>query len=67
MATLLFFNLGVEAGQLLIASIAWLLLCALHARRAAWAARTQTGVAFACMAVSLFWLAERLVAAMPAP
>lgn len=67
LATLLFFNLGVEAGQLLIAAAAWLALRALQAWRTSWAARTQTGIAFGCTAVSLFWLAERLVAAMPAP
>ncbi|KQV84812.1 hypothetical protein ASD15_06530 [Massilia sp. Root351] len=67
LATLLFFNLGVEAGQLLIAAAGWLVLRALQAWRAGWAARAQTGIAFGCTAVSLFWLAGRLVAAMPAP
>lgn len=67
LATLLFFSLGVEAGQLLIAAAAWLALRTLQAWRASWAAHTQTGIAFGCTAVSLFWLAERLVAAMPAP
>lgn len=67
LATLLFFNLGVEAGQLLVAAVAWLALRVLQAWRAGWAARGQAGIAFGCTAVSLFWLAERLVAAMPAP
>ncbi|WP_157201646.1 HupE/UreJ family protein [Massilia sp. Root418] len=67
LATLLFFNLGVEAGQLLVASAAWLALRGLQAWRSGWAARTQTGIAFGCTAVSLFWLAGRFVAAMPAP
>jgi hypothetical protein len=67
LATLLFFNLGVEAGQLLVAAVAWLALRGLQAWRTGWAARTQTGIAFGCTAVSLFWLAERFVAAMPAP
>ncbi|SFV14236.1 HupE/UreJ family protein [Pseudoduganella namucuonensis] len=64
LATLLFFNLGVEAGQLLVAGLAWLALRAMQAWRAEWAPRLQSCVALACATVSLFWLAERIVAAL---
>lgn len=64
LATLLFFNLGVEAGQLLIAGAAWLALCALRAWRAGWTCALERAVAMGCATVSLFWLAERLAAAL---
>ncbi|MES2263230.1 MAG: HupE/UreJ family protein [Pseudomonadota bacterium] len=62
---LLFFNLGVEAGQLLVAGTGWLLLRGVQRRRADLLARTQGTLALACAALALLWLTQRLASALP--
>jgi hypothetical protein len=60
---LLFFNIGVEIGQLLF--VAALLVVAAAARRAASPAQRQAGALASCYAIggmASYWLIERIAA-----
>ena len=59
-AALLGFNVGVEAGQLLVIGAAWLL--ALAVRRAAWATKARQWVIYGIGSVSVYWTLARLSA-----
>lgn len=58
---LLTFNLGVEAGQLLIVAVTLTLLAALHRWRAAAARWAGTLLAYAIGSVATYWLITRLI------
>lgn len=56
---LLGFNLGIEAGQLLV--IAVVFPCLLHLRKRDWSTHAQLATAAVAAAVGMFWFVERLV------
>ena len=55
---LLTFNLGVEAGQLLVIGLAWLVLLA--TRRFAWTASARRVILYGIGSVSVFWTFSRI-------
>ena len=55
---LLTFNLGVEAGQLLVIGLAWLVLLA--TRRFAWTASARRAILYGIGSVSVFWTFSRI-------
>ncbi|MBC7414084.1 MAG: HupE/UreJ family protein [Herminiimonas sp.] len=57
---LISFNLGVEAGQLLVIGLAWMLFMAI--RRLPWAATARRAVLYGIGSVSVFWTLSRLTA-----
>jgi hydrogenase/urease accessory protein HupE len=59
---LLTFNLGVEAGQIVIVIGAMLTLWALHRANALYAARARMFSAYAIGSVAAMWLLQRIVA-----
>jgi hydrogenase/urease accessory protein HupE len=54
------FNLGVEAGQLMVIGLAWLLYLA--ARRFKWTAAARRVILYTIGSVSVFWTLSRLLA-----
>lgn len=54
------FNLGVEAGQLLVIGLAWVLFIAL--RRQQWAVTARRAALYGIGSVSVFWTLSRLTA-----
>ena len=60
---LLTFNLGVEAGQLVIVAVAMLVLWALRRAHAHYAARVQTISAYAIGGIAVMWLLQRVLPA----
>lgn len=61
LASLLSFNLGVEAGQLLVGGAIWLAFSLVRTCSAALGARLRTAIALASIAVSLSWVIERVL------
>lgn len=61
--TLLSFNVGVEAGQLLVLALLLPLLSLLRAR-GLWSARTSKAASVVVIALGGFWFAERALAAL---
>ena len=57
--SLLSFNLGVEIGQVAIVLLVWPALVLLARRSAPAASYARWGIALPCIAVALFWVAER--------
>lgn len=57
---LISFNLGVEAGQLLVIGMAWILFLAV--RRVRWAVPARRAVLYGIGSVSVFWTLSRLTA-----
>ncbi|MBC7499952.1 MAG: HupE/UreJ family protein [Herminiimonas sp.] len=57
---LLSFNVGVEAGQLLVIGLAWALFLA--ARRFTWTTKARRVMLYAIGSVSVFWTLSRLMA-----
>ena len=60
---LLTFNLGVEAGQLMIVGAAMAVLAALRSAKAEWLRPAQTVSAYAIGSVAAMWLIERVLGA----
>jgi len=60
---LLTFNLGVEAGQLVIVAVAMLVLWALRRVHALYAARAQMVSAYAIGSIAFMWLLQRVLPA----
>jgi hydrogenase/urease accessory protein HupE len=60
---LLTFNLGVEAGQLVIVGAAMFVLWALHRVHALYAARVQLVSAYAIGGIAVMWLLQRILPA----
>jgi hypothetical protein len=60
---LLTFNLGVEAGQLVIVAVAMLVLWALRRAHALYAARVQMISAYAIGGIAVMWLLQRVLPA----
>jgi hypothetical protein len=60
---LLTFNLGVEAGQLVIVAVAMLVLWALRCAHALYAARVQLVSAYAIGGIAVMWLLQRVLPA----
>lgn len=60
---LLTFNLGVEAGQLVIVAVAMLVLWALHRIHALYAARAQLVSAYAIGGIAVMWFLQRVLPA----
>lgn len=58
---LLTFNLGVEAGQLMIVAAAFALLAILHRLAALWDRPARVALAYGIGIISCFWLIERVV------
>ncbi len=58
---LLTFNLGVEAGQLVIVTVAMLVLWTLHRLHPFYAARTQAISAYAIGSIAFMWLLQRVL------
>jgi hydrogenase/urease accessory protein HupE len=58
---LLTFNLGVEAGQLIIVAVAMLVLWALRRLHALYAARAQMISAYAIGSIAFMWLLQRVL------
>ena len=63
MSSIIGFNLGVEAGQLVIVAVAMLVLWALRRVHALYAARVQTISAYAIGSISVMWLLQRVLPA----
>lgn len=57
---LLSFNLGVEAGQLLVIGLAWVVF--ITARRLTWTAAARRAMLYGIGSVSVFWTLSRLTA-----
>jgi hypothetical protein len=63
---LLFFNLGVEAGQLGFIALILLIKASLYQRLASWMPRLQTILAYSLGGIATYWFIERLPSLLPA-
>ena len=62
-AALLAFNLGVEAGQLVIVAVAMAALALLRQANALWLRPVQTAMSYAIGSIAAMWLIERVLTA----